>query len=359
MVTTSGPFLPTVQVLRAIAALMVLLYHVESGITAWFAPSGPLPAFGIGASGVDLFFLISGFIMVLTSRRLSARAFMARRLIRIVPLYWLSTLVFLAAALVLPQREGQDHSLGALLTSLLFIPHARPDGTVQPLNPVGWTLNYEMLFYVVFALALHVARERLASAVALVLGAAVFLGAAFRPEATVLRFWSDPIILEFLAGMALGRLYLSGLRLRALPAGALALAGIAAYLLAARMPEPQEWSRVALWGGPALLLLAAAALGPAPKVPPLVLLLGDASYSLYLLHLPVLLVFKQVGGRLPLPWQMPATPWLAAGLVVAVSVAVAVLCYVAFEHPLTRRLRRRLDASARKGPAPAQALRDA
>lgn len=342
---TNGPFLPSVQVLRAIAALMVLLYHVQSGIAGWFAPNGPLPPFGIGASGVDLFFLISGFIMVVTSERLSAREFMVRRLVRIVPLYWLSTLVFLAAALVLPQKEGQDHSIAAVAASLLFVPYARPEGLVQPLNPVGWTLNYEMLFYVAFAGALALARRRVVLAVTIVLGSVVALGALLRPEATVLRFWSDPIVVEFLVGMAVGRLRQADARLPALAAVALAVAGLAAYVAAAQVPEPQGWWRLVVWGGPALLLLLAAILGPPLRAPRAVLLLGDASYSLYLLHLPVLLVFKQIGPRLHLPWQAPATSWIAAGAVVASSVVVAIACYVAFERPLTRWLRRRFGDS--------------
>ena len=340
----SSPFLPTVQALRALAALMVVLYHVESGINGWFAPRVALPSATAGAAGVDLFFLISGFIMVVTSRGLSAGEFMTRRLIRIVPLYWLSTFVFLAAAFVLPQREGQDHSIAATLTSLLFIPYARPDGAIQPLNPVGWTLNYEMFFYVLFALGLSFARNAMVRVVGTALVAIVLLGALVRPDlpaaATLLRFWADPIVLEFLAGMAVARLYLSGFRIGAPAASLLALLAFATFILAAMSAEPHGFGRLVLWGGPALLLLLAAVLGPDLPLPRPVILLGDASYSLYLFHLPILLVFKQLGPRLALPWQDAATPWLVGLAITGAAILVALVAYLWFERPVTRLLRR-------------------
>ena len=347
-VETKPTFLPNVQALRAIAALMVVLYHVESGINGWFAPRVALPSVAAGAAGVDLFFLISGFIMVITSRGLSAGEFMSRRLIRIVPLYWLSTLVFLAAALVVPQREGQDHSLGAILSSLLFIPHARPDGTAQPLNPVGWTLNYEMFFYVLFALGLAIAPHRLVRLVGALLFTIVGLGLILRPDVTALRFWCDAIVLEFLAGMVVGRLYLSGFRIGALPATLLAGLAVASFAVAAGYGEPRGLWRLLAWGGPALLLLLAAVLGPSPALPRPLTWLGDASYSLYLFHLPVLLVFKQIGPRLALPWDAAATPWLVGLAITLASILVAGLAYAGFERPITRVLRERLGEGARK-----------
>ena len=355
----SPPFLPTVQALRALAALMVVLYHVESGINGWFSPRVALPSSTAGAAGVDLFFLISGFIMVLTSRRLTAGEFMSRRLIRIVPLYWLSTLVFLLAALFVPQREGQDHSIAAIVASLLFIPYARPDGAIQPLNPVGWTLNYEMFFYLLFALGLALGRSRVVRGVGAALVAVVALGLLYAPgvpaAATVLRFWADPIVLEFLAGMAVARLYLSGFRLGALPASLLAILAVATFVLAAASPEPHGFGRLVVWGGPALLLLLAAVLGPAPPLPRTVTLLGDASYSLYLFHLPVLLVFKQLGPRLALPWQDAATPWLVGLAITTVAIVVALVAYLCFERPLTRLLRRRFGEGGASGRAAAGA----
>lgn len=335
---------------------MVVLFHVQSGTELWFRPRVQLPGFTLGAGGVDLFFLISGFIMVVTSEELSGREFMRRRLIRIVPLYWLSTLVFIAAASVLPQRDGQDLSVPAIATSFLFLPYARPDGTIQPLNPVGWTLNEEMLFYVLFAASLLLPRRLRVAASVGALGGIVLAGALLRPETTALRFWSSPIVLEFGLGMLVGALYRRGARLPRGSAVILSAVAIALYGWQIGQPEPGEWWRLIAWGGPALLLLLAATLGlspPSTRSPGNGHLpraarwmgrgleaLGDASYSLYLLHLPALLVLRHLAGRLDLPWDAAATPWLFATVATAFAIGVASASYRLVERPLTRSLRR-------------------
>jgi exopolysaccharide production protein ExoZ len=127
--------LKSIQILRAAAALGVLLDHAGRWLDV-------APIVDIGAAGVDLFFVISGFIMVYTSERLfgqtgAPQRFLARRIIRIVPLYWTLTAF---AALVL--FGFGPNTLG----SYLFIPTHR-----GPILTVGWTLNYEMMFYSLFA----------------------------------------------------------------------------------------------------------------------------------------------------------------------------------------------------------------
>ena len=347
----SVPYLASVQALRAVAALAVVFYHVESGINGWFAPAHRLPSGEIGAAGVDLFFLVSGFIMVVTSTTISPRTFLVRRIVRIVPLYWLSLAIFLAAAFVVPQREGQDRSLAAIVTSFLFIPYARPDGTLQPLNPVGWTLNYEMMFYLVFALGLAVSRRHVAAIASAGILGVVAAGMLLRPEADALRFWSSPLVVEFVLGMGIGRLFLSGVSIGRGPSLLLAASGLAIFALLAGQPAPEGWWRPLLWGGPSCLVLAGAVLGPPWPVPAWLIRLGDASYAIYLLHLPVLLVFKQLGPRLPLDWSALAMPWLAAAGIVAAAVAVSLATYLAFERPMTAFLRARLgrDASRASG----------
>ena len=327
-----------VQGLRAAAALAVVLHHVlheaygSSGL-AWLA--GPP-----WDAGVDVFFVISGFVMVHASARMFGvpgawAVFLRRRLARIAPLYWAATLAFLLAMLLLPGKVNTPApDMAWLLASLAFLPWARPDGVVVPVYSLGWTLNYEMFFYAAFALALPLRRGRAVAAVAGALGGVVLAGWLWPPRSSALAFWADPIILQFVAGMGVALLAARQLRLP----GAMrwVLAGLGLLLLLAL---PAEWARGLRFAPGATLLLMAAALGPTPALPGPVALwlgrLGDASYALYLLH-PFALRGVAV---LVAAWGLPAG--LASALALVLAVALAPACHAWFEAPLTRALQRK------------------
>ena len=153
--------LASIQVLRAAAALAVLFAHLWPAL-AQFGNENIIPNFTFGAAGVDLFFVISGFIMVYTSERLFGQRdgpgrFLTRRLIRIVPMYWaLTTLVVVAwYGVKLPDHTTWTNVVG----SYLFIPTLKPGGGTAPVLGVGWTLNYEMLFYFLFAITIMFQRR--------------------------------------------------------------------------------------------------------------------------------------------------------------------------------------------------------
>ena len=165
---TRSPPLPLIQVLRALAAVMVAAGHAQfevAGLAARagqpFTPAAWLP----WPAGVDVFFVISGFIIVHAAAPLHGRAnpqklFLAHRIARVVPLYWLATTLYLALAWARPGLLGAGAEGPAYLAaSYLFWPMARADGAVQPLYSLGWTLNYEMAFYALFALVLPLGRR--------------------------------------------------------------------------------------------------------------------------------------------------------------------------------------------------------
>ena len=312
------------------------LWHEPFGLPgrAWF---GALP----WEAGVDVFFVISGFVMVHASARLFAMpggrgVFLRRRLARIVPLYWATTLVFLLAMLLLPGRINTAWPDWAqLLASFAFLPWARPDGLVQPVYSLGWTLNYEMFFYAVFALCLPLRRPVAVGLVAGVLGLAVLGGALLPALPAALTFWSDPLLLEFALGMGLAMLLARGAALPGTVRLGLALLGLALLVLL-----PPEWPRGLRFGPGAGLLVAAAALGPEPRLPDALARwmasLGDASYALYLVH-PFALRGVAVG------WAVLAAPglasaWLASIAALALAVALALACHRWFEAPDTRAL---------------------
>src|ERR1700756_2337701 len=138
----------SIQALRAVAALLVLAGHISTILIAEHKAAS-FPLFALGPFGVDLFFVISGFVMVYSSERLFGQPgapfkFFARRLARIVPLYWAATSILVW--FVVPYASTK-----AVLGSFLFAPHIPSEA---PLLFVGWTLIFEMFFYAVFAIAL-------------------------------------------------------------------------------------------------------------------------------------------------------------------------------------------------------------
>ncbi|NGM36508.1 acyltransferase [Methylobacterium sp. DB0501] len=361
------------QVLRALAALMVAAGHAQfeaAGLAARvgqpFVPAAWLP----WPAGVDVFFVISGFIIVHAAAALHGRAdarsvFLAHRVARVVPLYWLATTLYLALAWLRPGLLGAGAEGPLYLAaSYLFWPMARADGAVQPLYSLGWTLNYEMAFYALFALVLPWGRRGAVLGVGVLL-AGLVLGAAFirplqgaiqgpvqGPVAVPLAFWGDPIVLEFACGAVLALARQEGLRL-ALPAR-LALAGLGLALLSLAGEDP-SLPRFIAWGGPAALLVAAAALGPAgsagrPLRPAIVLgiVLGDASYALYLAHPFVVRGLRVIAEATGLASVLGAGPLVI--LMLAASAAAALLLHRIVERPLSRAVRALLAPALRPAP---------
>src|SRR5262249_11870730 len=141
----------------------------------------PFPHLSIGNAGVDLFFVISGFVMVHASSDLFGRPelrreFMWRRIIRIVPLYWIVSGVLLVHALIrYSDLAAADLPPRVLIGSFFFIPTMRPSGDILPLLGVGWTLNYEMAFYLLLACSLALPKRVTVGATAAAIIAAVVI----------------------------------------------------------------------------------------------------------------------------------------------------------------------------------------
>jgi peptidoglycan/LPS O-acetylase OafA/YrhL len=335
----------SVQALRAFAALSVAILHVLHD-TMPLDPSGQVRQWHDAlpwASGVDLFFVISGFVMVYASadlfgRRSSPATFMARRLVRIVPLYWAATTLFLVAALATPGSVSQgDLGITEAVMSYTFIPARRPDGSIQPIYSLGWTLNYEMFFYVVFAACLALRRRRAVVAVALLLGAAMALHRFVAPWATALVFWTDGIMLEFLLGMAVAVVAAKGVAFPAAIRVALALIALTLLIAAHRFGIP---GGPLVTGAPMALLVAAAVLGHPIRLPGALLLLGDASYALYLVHPFAMRPVDLIWQHLHLSGLIEAT--LCAGTALLSAIIGAVCIHLWFERPVGAWLRSRL-----------------
>ena len=298
------------QQLRAVAALGVVLFHASE--------LGGMP-FLPGAFGVDLFFVLSGFLMVaITGDAVRPGAFLIARVRRIVPLYWLATLVVAAGLFV----AGRPLDLQRLASALAFLPqgNAGPTAMGLPLLAPGWSLNYEMGFYALFAAALWLPvrwRTPLLSALLLALAA---WGAVLRGA------WTDPILCEFAAGLWLGEVW----RGRASPR-TVALGGAAA-LLGMLLLYPGLLDRIRLFAGVLAVGTLAWTLSREPvRSRPRLESLGDASYAIYLAHL---IVMKPIFALEAVP---PALLIVSAAIL---GVAAGIVVHHRVERPIARALDR-------------------
>jgi len=152
--------------------------------------------------------------------------FMRRRLVRVVPLYWLFTSLMLLALWLFPaQVRHAEASPLSVLASYLFFPTQRSDGLVRPILGLGWTLEYELFFYGCFAVALLYPKRAALTGFATLFLLLVTLGAIFPHAPTAMVFWSRPVILEFLAGVVIAHVYLAGVRIGRIAQWALVASG--------------------------------------------------------------------------------------------------------------------------------------
>lgn len=297
--------LRSIQLIRAAAAMGVLLCHTAG----W----------SLGAAGVDLFFVISGFIIGTVMPGRDARSFLADRLRRIYPIYFIALLPWALVGALFAAIPADR--LAASLT-LWPIWGGR---FVIPFNPPAWTLCFEMLFYAGATVSLALARKWVPFAIA---GVAALLYQLM--PGPLLGFIGNPMILEFCAGLALTRLpRRAGLAGAAIPVGLLIFALSPALMLAdgaLAIDASRSLLRLLWWGVPAFLLAYAALTFEkafAAKAWNGAVLVGDASYSLYLVHvLPALI----------LQYWWPVESLLILALGVAIHLVV--------EKPLLRRLKR-------------------
>jgi exopolysaccharide production protein ExoZ len=333
--------LANIQALRAAAAILVVFVHMKPLAALASVPPG---AMNFGNCGVDIFFVISGVIMVFTTERRETRPwdFLAHRIARITPLYWLITLVVFLTAAVTPGLVHETRaSLPDLIRSLLFVPYVRPDGLMEPVVFAGWTLNYEMAFYVVFALALFVRPRTLALGLCVaVIGAAAAWGVVAHTREPLLAFYSYPMVLEFAAGVAIGwALPRLSVTPRLAPLAAVVAGASAAAALVGHAIFP-DVDRALVVGVPAAVLVASALVleraGWRVRSP-LVLRLGDASYSIYLTHFFVAQAVADAAHVFRL--QGPVAAILGGGVVLVGACVVGLNVFLFVETPLTRAAR--------------------
>lgn len=355
----------SIQVLRAVAATMVAFSHVWLAVIRDNPDAslyGPLGLHAMGGMGVDIFFCISGFLMVLTLKKgldhaPLAATFFRSRIKRIYPIYmfWLTVMLLGAIAgelLDFNFRKDIVASVQAyqVVANFLLAPALPGDGDYYTYFPQGWTLVYEMYFYVVFTLCLLVGGRRwIIPSLALSLGGLFLLvhfclGQGERHNWVSLRYMvGDPLVLNLLFGAVLGAAFL---RWPFSVSGQLgrgtALAAIASLLLLSLFvldDLPRLWGH----GVPALgiLALVAAYRMRSGRVTQALVYLGEASYSIYLVHIFMTFVAAKLAGLSPLPADLDGV------ILSVIAVAMGCVSYSLVERPLVRRL-----SPPRPAPAP-------
>ena len=341
-----------IQGLRAVAALMVLSSHLFWDIVPMRTHPARLWIGAVGPSGVDIFFVISGFIIYHVTRRSAAQAaiegrgrafytFAMKRFIRIYPLYWIVFGVAAAMMIWLPPESG---FMKTPQLELLFLVNSITNYRVQ----AAWTLTFEVYFYAVAALCLLLFPRRVHAGLLgwfAIIAIVSIVTTVFGLDIP-LNYVVAPILLEFLLGMGVGMLIERGeCRFRSVALG-LGVAG----LLMGSIPLHADGGRAALlyllrlacWGFPAALVVygtAAFELGKSRVMPAPLQYLGDASFSIYLWHevvfIGVAAVFERLG------WTGSVSRCLLALGMGLVGLGVGLLSYHVLERPLLRGLGRR------------------
>ena len=277
--------LKSLQIIRAIAATSVVYFHI-----------GALPRFGF--FGVDIFFVLSGFVMALVvSQGQSAKKFAINRIARIVPLYWVLTTGILILAAIKPDLfASTTANLTNYLKSLLFIPYFNESGELYPMLAVGWTLNYEMFFYLSVWLCLALTLQqlnRVLFSVGFLLICAYLLIGNLKDDSAMATFFESSWLFEFLFGMICFKCYQLRI-LKSLQQWQLFFLSAFCYaVMVCAEVFAVKLDRAVIFGLPSMLLiLSAVSLEGSSviesKIASLLCLIGNGSYATYLSHVPVL-----------------------------------------------------------------------
>jgi exopolysaccharide production protein ExoZ len=325
------------QYLRGLAALAVVYFHISLHYNELGLNGLQLPVFG--KEGVDIFFVLSGFIIcyIAQIRPKAPRAFMWDRIVRVVPLYWFYGALMTTMLILLPEtvKSGQ-FDLAHIISSFLFIPYSHPIFSEQywPVVIPGWTLNYEMYFYFIFFCSLYLSKGLRLTFIVITIGSLVALQLFFTMPYP-LDFWGHPIVLEFLFGMLLAKIVIKyGLAIN------IKLSLLFSVLISLFM-------YVFLFSHNSLLISFSAALlvfwvivinlKTKPFNAPVLKLMGDASYSLYLSHIFVIAVVSVVCKKLPFEHAVNGFVFIILSLIL--SIIIGVFSYKFIEKPIIRLLK--------------------
>ncbi|MEG3882001.1 acyltransferase [Microcoleus sp. herbarium7] len=358
--STGNKRLNLLQVYRGIAAVLVVLFHLNDMSRERLNQVTFFNLFQAGWSGVDYFFVLSGFIMVYVHRSAigkpdQLKSFLVKRTVRIYPIYWIITLIVLAFFLVVPGfANNKDLSIQHIFVSLLLLPQ-----NDKPILDVGWTLIYELFFYLLFCVAIWFKPKYSVP----ILSSWLFVTMLhylkvvnFGGEAFLLNIVFGNMNLEFVLGCLAGYAVIkfgtaiSKNRWILFGAANLGYAGLLIFYAGNSL----EIERMSSFGVLAALLIVSSAsidLNDSPKVPKILTYLGDASYSIFLIHSPIVSAITKVLQKANLGKYYDG--FFAPSLVALMAVVAGCLFYSLVEKPLTVYLRKNVVEKMNFSKAPA------
>ncbi len=341
-----------IQALRGVAALLVVFFHIMATERKFGNGGAILPSFlEIGNTGVDLFFVISGFIMVTVTRGKFQNfrytlGFSYKRATRIYPLYWFYTALMLVYFLLPQEMFARSREDVDLFRSFLLLPQIN-----MPLLVIAWSLTHEMYFYGIFAVLLLFSEKRFTKLLAgwaflVIVVGAVFWSAPSSNFAAAMQLITHPLTMEFIAGCIIAKMVFSGIR-----AHGLTLLGVGIFILVINRilfndisiynSALDGWIRLFFNGVPCALIVygaTAAELGAGVKFPKFLQIVGDSSYSIYLSHYMVLSMTGRlwpiIMGRLHINGAGYMDNMFAIAGMLFVVLAVGIGSYNLIEKPL-------------------------
>jgi len=359
--------LNSIQFLRGVAALLVVYEH-SMDVQEKFSISTQQKLFHLdnfGCIGVDLFFVISGFIITYIANKYNGPEqslnFLAKRFYRINPIYYIATLFCLAICflrLEMTHQSTQSSLKGVALQlsdSILILPTSDNVNSFLPLLTVGWTLAFEWLFYILFFFLILFNAKRKVLCLLSVIGCLVLIGRLTRFDDLRLIFLTNPIMLEFLLGLIICYFYLYAKRIPAFIGSILLISGLVAYIsmiifgfgyiwhYQLILSGDQSLHRFLYWGIPSSLIVAGSVILEKNGILTLLwsnkisILTGNASYSIYLVHYTVLDLFKLLYLKKGFLIQPDVMIWFQ----LIIAVAISIVFYKLVETPLLQYINRR------------------
>ncbi|MCO4877034.1 acyltransferase [Paraburkholderia caribensis] len=327
--------LNSIRILRAVTATTVVVHHVLIQDGRMF-----------GEFRVDVFFVLSGFVIALAleAGTHSVRDFVTSRMVRIVPLYWLATLLVFFGALLRPDLfNSTTANIPGLLKSLFFIPYRKESGHMFPMLFVGWTLNYEMLFYATSALALWRFRRHVPlifAAITLMLATLFLIASLAHSSRPIVEFLAYDRLLEFPLGIAVWFVWRKGVRI---PVALAATGAVAMYALMTCIERVWPDISPLLGNGVPTCLLLLSTLSLEGRVVDSaftrgLLYLGDASYATYLSHPFVIEAMRKLVPKVVHGFDVRSPTGVILAIVVASAVGCVVYRYI--DKPLHRAIGR-------------------
>ncbi|MCG7537354.1 acyltransferase [Pseudoalteromonas sp. OOF1S-7] len=340
----------SIQLLRAFAALAVVLCHVLKFMHNKVEEInyGYQTLANVLMIGVDIFFIISGFIIYSSfiNKRLTPSQFIERRLVRIYPIFWFVCLLIVPVLLLKPEWVNSASPLPpSLFHSFLLIPHES-----APLLMVAWTLEYEVFFYVLFAISLFF--KNTIGFLITIFSSLIIIGFVSEPfEDPILQVITSPLLMQFILGIFIAKLYLktnssiNSKRWLAVSITLFLLSAIILYLGSESFKVSDVNNRVARFTIPAVMIVIGFLLfenfmDKKSRFQKSIIYFGDASYSIYLIHVLTLSAFIKVCNAIDLNEKigLPLTIFVAF---IACTISGCIM-HTFIEKPMIKNINRKL-----------------